>query len=480
MRTRTLVFVVGLGLGALAASCSFTTASGFNECTVDTDCAASSVCVKQYCLPMPAGCQRAEGSFDKADRIPLATIVTLTNPDGGPIERETYRLNALKLALSEANKFGGLKNSPYALIACNSPADDTSIQSVTAWLVQNLSVPAIVVSRSGPLRAASAEPNRLAAGTFLISANATSASLVGTFQRDGNVWRVAPPDTLQARVLRELVTQALVGTPDPDAGVVDGGTVDAGARSLTVAIVNESTDYGGGLQLALNDELTQAGFTVKTTPFDPPLSAATAAGVASSLASNAPAATIVIGFPPDVVQVVTAAKSFPVLQLANGHRWFFTDSAKDPAILTATTADQLEGLTGTTPAQGVGTAFRTFRDSFTARYGVDPSAYSFTAHTYDAMWLTLASTAWAQHSGAVTGPAMREGMLNVSSNATPTLLLGAKWSDVSAALLAGTPINADGSSGDLQFDPDAGAPSGPYEVWTVRDAGITTVRLATP
>lgn len=480
MRTRTLVFVVGLGLGALAASCSFTTASGFNECTVDTDCAASSVCVKQYCLPMPAGCQRAEGSFDKADRIPLATIVTLTNPDGGPIERETYRLNALKLALSEANKFGGLKNSPYALIACNSPADDTSIQSVTAWLVQNLAVPAIVVSRSGPLRAASAEPNRLDAGTFLISANATSASLVGTFQRDGNVWRVAPPDTLQARVLRELIAQALLAPPDPDAGVVDGGPSDAGSGSLTVAIVNESTDYGGGLQLALNDELTQAGFTVKTIPYDAPLTPATATSVVSSLATAAPAATIVIGFPPDVVQVVGGARAYPVLQVANGHRWFFTDSAKDPAILTPATTSELQGLTGTTPAQGVGTAFHTFRDAFSARYGVDPSAYSFTAHNYDAMWLTLASTAWAQHGGAVTGPAMREGMLNVSSSGMTTQLVGAKWSEVSASLLAGMPINADGSSGELQFDPDAGAPSGPYDVWTVGDAGITTVRSVTP
>jgi branched-chain amino acid transport system substrate-binding protein len=340
-------------------------------------------------------------------------------------------------------------------------------------------VPAIIVSRSGPLRAAAAEPSRLAAGTFLISANATAASLVGTFARDGNVWRVAPPDTLQARVLRQLVTQALVGTPDPDAGVVDAGTTDAGA-SLTIAVVNESSDYGSGLQLALNDELSQAGFTVKTVPYDAPLTATSAAMAASTVSQSAPAATIVIGFPGDVVQLVTAAKTFPALQVGKGHRWFFTDSAKDPAILTAVTTPELQGLTGTTPAQGVGTAFRTFHDAFQARYGVDPATYSFTAHTYDAMWLTLASTAWAQHGGAITGPAMRQGMLNVSAPGTTIPLLGARWTDVSASLLAGTPINADGSSGELQFDPDAGAPSGPYEVWTVTDAGIQTVRYATP
>ncbi len=479
--------VAGLALGALAASCSFTTATGFTECTVDTDCAASSMCSKGYCLPLPAGCQRAEGSFDKADRIVLAAIATLTTPDGGAIDRETYRLNALKLALSEANKFGGLKNSPYALVACDSAADDTSIQAVTSWLVQNLSVPAIVVSRSGPLRAASAEPHRVAAGTFLISANATAASLVGTFARDGNVWRVAPPDTLQAKVLRQLVTQTLLGTTSTDAGTVDAGGVDAGpfdaGAPLTVAIVNESTDYGDGLQLALNDELTQAGFVVKTTPYDvspTPLTASQAGTAMGTVAMNAPAATIVIGFPADVVLLLTAAKAYPVLQVANGHHWFFTDSAKDPAILTPDTVGQLQGLTGTTPAQGVGTAFRTFRDSFSARYGVDPGAYSFTAHTYDAMWLTLASTAWAQQGGSISGPTMRQGMLNVSASGTPIPLLGARWNDVSAAMLAGTPINADGSSGELQFDPDAGAPSGPYEVWTVTDAGIQTVRYATP
>jgi branched-chain amino acid transport system substrate-binding protein len=455
---RRLILALGLVLG----SCSFTTATGFDECQADAQCAASSVCVQHYCLPMPDGCERTEGAFDKGDRIVMAAIAPLTTADGGVVERETYRLNALRLALQEANQFGGLKNSPFALVTCNATRDDAQVQSFTAWLVENLRVPAIIVSGSSRVRAAAAEPTRLDAGTFIISANATSASLVGVFARDGNVWRVAPPDTLQAKVLRALVS---------DAGV---------ARSATVALVNESSDYGSGLQLALNDELTAAGFTVKATPYDPPLDSVKANAVVASLETNAPVATIVIGFPADVVQIISLAANRPRLQSANGHRWFFTDSAKDPAILTTATRAELTGLIGTTPAQGVGTAFRTFRDSFSTRYGVDPSTYSFTAHTYDAMWLTLASMAYSQAIGVISGPGMRQGMLQVSANTTPLPLVGAKWSDVSSAMLLGTPINVDGSSGELVFDPAAGAPSSPYEVWTVADAGITTLRFAAP
>ena len=43
---------------ALASGCSFTTATGFEECKSDLDCAASSVCSVHYCLPLGAGCQR--------------------------------------------------------------------------------------------------------------------------------------------------------------------------------------------------------------------------------------------------------------------------------------------------------------------------------------------------------------------------------------------------------------------------------------
>jgi hypothetical protein len=55
------------------------------------------------------------------------------------------------------------------------------------------------------------------------------------------------------------------------------------------------------------------------------------------------------------------------------------------------------------------------------------------------------------------------------------------WRDASAALLSGTAINIEGASGGLDFDLDAGAPSSPYEVWQVTDAGaFTTLRLVNP
>jgi len=453
---------------ALSSGCSFTTATGFEECKSDLDCAASSVCSVHYCLPMWPGCQRVEGAFDAGARIAIGAVMGLTGADGGQNDREVYRLDAMRLAISEANKLG-LAGVPYALYACNAPNTDV-VPGQTSWLISNLRVPAIIVSGSDRLLAAEGEPTRLDAGTFMISPNATTAGLIASFQEHGNVWRVAPPDTLQAQVLLGLFDGGL----GPDAGV-----------SSKIVVVAEDTAYGNGFRLALVDALASHGYTsVKQLTYTqnfPSSSAYNPQGIASALNNEVPAATILVGFPADVVQVIAAASSLPRLQYASGHRWFFSDSAKDPSILTTATRGTLEGAHGTAPAQGKGAAYQTFTDTFSQRFGVDPNGYSFLAHSSDAMWLTLASTAWAgQSGGAITGPGMRSGIANMLGPGTSTPLLGAKWNDISLAMLHSKVINVDGSSGDLQFDLDAGAPASPYEVWAIVDGGITTLSYVTP
>jgi branched-chain amino acid transport system substrate-binding protein len=453
----TTVPVLALAL----AGCSFTTATGFEECTKDTECGATGACVQHFCLPLPDGCRRETGGFDKADRIAIAALLPLTSADGGLVDRETYRLYALRLALEEANKAGGLKNRPFALFVCNAwKDDDATAQAYTRWLITNLQVPAIIVSGSDRLRAAAQEPTRVDAGTFLISANATNPGLAAVHKATGNVWRVAPDDSLQARVLAGVVASQL----PPDA---------------SVAIVYESTGYGNGLAQPLADSLADAGLTPRSIVFDRGLDETHALVSINELVRQPPAATVLIAFPPDVVQLVTVGKTRTLLQVANGHRWFTADSAKDPAILTAATRTELEGLLGTAPAQGQGSAYRTFHDSFGTWYHVAAENYSFTAHSYDAMWLTLGSLASAS-GGELSGPRMRNGIANMSKPGTSVPLVSAKWTDLSLALAGGGGVNADGSSGDLQFDLEAGSPSSPYEVWAVTDGGVTTRRYVNP
>lgn len=457
--------------------CSFTTATGFDECKSDLDCAASSVCSKHYCLPMAQGCQRVEGVFDAGERIPMAAVLPLSSADGGVSERETYRLDAMRLAIIGANKLGGVKNRPFALYVCNGSSNDV-VQAQTNWLITNLQVPAIVVSGSDRLLAAESEPSRLAAGTFMISPNATSAGLISSFQTHGNVWRVAPPDTLQAKVL----AQTFIG----DGGMSDGGTSDGGTGlNAQIVVLAEDSFYGGALKLALVTELTNAGFTkVEQLSFSAGLSATgplSATSYVNTLDNKQPVATFFIGFPADVAQVMSAASTHPRLQLANGHRWFLSDSAKDPSILSDSTRPVLEGVKGTAPAQGSGAAYLGFTSEFNQIFKVDANAYSFIAHSSDAMWLTLASAAWAaQDDAGITGPRMRDGISHMMGPGAKTPLVGAKWNDVAPLLVEGRSIDVEGSSGTLQFDLDAGAPSSPYEIWSVVDGGIVTLGYVTP
>src|SRR5439155_10450195 len=116
----------------------------------------------------------------------------------------------------------------------------------------------------------------------------------------------------------------------------------------------------------------------------------TVTSAVNDLAAFAPQLTVLIGFPEDDTRIIDAAlSSHPGLTRAQGHRWFFSDSAKDPALLTATTKPEVDGSYGTAPAQGdpANPAFTNFTDRFSSKYHVDATQYSFTSHSYDAMYL---------------------------------------------------------------------------------------------
>jgi branched-chain amino acid transport system substrate-binding protein len=465
---RTLRIVFAGVLGSLTG-CSFTAGSGFTECATDVDCGPGMACVKNFCLPLPDGCRREAGVFNKAERIPLLSVQpkTFVTADGGATsdESEVQALRAVSLAVEEANTFGGLKGRPFGLFFCDTFDDNERGASQAGWMVKNAGVPAIITSGSGLTTHVANQGDRLSAQAMVISNSATSASLVALYKSDGNVWRVAPDDTQQAKVLAGEVAEATADT-----------------TNLKVVIVYESSVYGASFEPALRDELTRRGRLPAAVRFDRGLDQAAAVSRITEVENESPVASIIIGFPQDVVTLVAEGARRPKLRRANGHRWFLADAAKDPIIVTPETRTELEATVGTAPAQGAGAAFGSFSDAFFTRFGVRPDVYSFTSHAYDAAWLTMGAAAWAsQNGGSITGPRMKEGMARVSQPGAPPLrLLASNWTELSTSLSAGNAVNVEGSSGALDFNLDAGTPSSPYEVWQVVDGGITTVRLVTP
>lgn len=262
--------------------------------------------------------------------------------------------------------------------------------------------------------------------------------------------------------------------------------VDANYLNTTrVAIAYEDSAYGQGLAFALKPRIEALGKNVQTIPFTSPLDATTLANQLDAFHDGVtPRATVLVAFPDDVVALITACKSRADLLAANGHKWMLSDSAKDPAIVNAATNTELVNMLGTAPAQGAGAAFPIFRDRFVARYGIDPSSYSFTSHSYDAMWLTMLAAASARQAGAITGPNMSQGMTRISASGQMSRqLISTEWQGAAAALLSGADINVEGSSGALDFNLTEGAPTAPYEVWQVTNNTsnpFVTVRLITP
>lgn len=455
------------------AACTLINGSGFEECQTDLECGGSKVCVSRYCLPTPPDCRRAAGNFGVPNAIRLAALLPLSDVDGGVIDQsEVAGLNAIELAVEDVNTSGGVDGRPFSLTVCNTRGATETLAAQVSFVVGELKVPAFFTSGSDHTLLATEHPARMDAGTLVMSATATTEQLIGVYQRQGVPWRVAPPDSLQVRVMARVIAD--------DPGL---------SQARTIALLYEDSSYGSGLASALRERLNAPASGKRAEIIDYP--GRGKAGPKEVLAlqtfhgalTATQRLTVFIGFPPDIRTVVNGTRTTATLSYSSGHRFLFSDSAKDPTIITPQTLPELSGSFGTAPAQGVGTAFDDFRSRYRRRFEIDPNDFAYTSHSYDAAFAVMYSAAWAaREQGSITGPRMIEGMSKLSSaTGSPYRVRQDTWRNASSALLGGRAINLEGASGPLDFDLDAGAPSSPYEVWQVTDAGtLTTVRLVTP
>lgn len=465
---------IRIALWCLAlTSCSFTTAGDFTECANDFDCGAVAACSEGYCLPLPLGCKRESlpGTVDpskQASRIPIVAIIPL-NAVSGRDDSEAQGLNAIKLAISEANPRLDETRGTFGLFSCDtdSAINPRGIDEQGPWFIENLHVPAMIISSSAPVLRMAQNEARVDAGTFIISPNATSPGLVTAFQTNGNVWRVAPPDNLQAKVMADLIA---------------GSYPDAGTK---IAIIQTSGEYGDGFGIPLFEDLTARGYVTTRRPFTQNDSVSRASAVTSVSNEDSPAATVLIAFPNDVIGIIDKARTLPVLNQTT-HKWFLGDAAKDPAILTDVTRPLLNDSIGTAPAQGAGSAYASFREAYRTAFQIDPNSFSYTSHSYDATWVMMLATQFAEGKDPVvranvTGPRLGTGMPVLAYDQGPSTSIGANtWLPLSTAISAGTETNIEGTSGPLNFDLDAGYAISSYEVWKASGSSITIQRLVTP
>lgn len=459
------LFLTGV-LSVLATGCSFTTAAGLEQCETSEDCGQDQVCTERFCLPLPPGCGKRYGSED-ANAIQFGALVPLstsTEP-GAPVDAsDEQALNAMLLALEEVNQ-RGVGGKPIALHFCDTAGDKERTKRQAAWLVGAKKVAAVLTG--GSSQTLSAALVTVPQNVLTMSYSASSPELTSLPDTNGGavglVWRTAPSDAIQGRVIANLLRT----------DTTRFGTVKK------VGILYVDDPYGQGIYNIISERLNTTAPTVANEGF----SYARQGEIRSVLArldAYDPDITVLMGFADDAARILKEASTFTNLKRApdGNHRWFFSDSVKDATLLTdALVSAQAQGFYGTAPAQGAGQAFSTFSSRFNGKYQKNPAEYAYTSNAYDAMYLLALSAAWSQGTAqAVTGVKMAEGLTHVSSgtSSTTTQLTSSNFTYLAAELAAGRSVNVEGASGRLDFDAAGEAPA-PVELWQVQDSRFVTI-----
>jgi branched-chain amino acid transport system substrate-binding protein len=391
----------------------------------------------------------------------LGDAIVIGNLMDRSVETQKARENSAQLAVAQANAAGGLEGRLFAQVFCtvepNTEYDelaraDAAVASAE-WLVGTLGVPAIVgPSASGDASAVFAAIRETQ--TLLISPSATSPALTGednTMPSDespGFLWRTAPPDSIQGKVIAE----------------------DLRARDVsTVEVVYQIGAYGEELSRVFQEEFAKLGGTSDGSPSV--YTDATEIGpIASSIAdSSADTVLFISSQAGDVEAFLDAASVAALLPKYQAKGIFLTDAAANADVLTKAEPDLFPNVRGTRPAKSTGPVNSAFSGAYASAFdGVDVSQFSFTAHAFDASWLVLYGSAWShlQLGGEVSGLGIARGLRRISAG-EKVEVGGSKYKTVIQAFRGGGSVDVVGASGELDYDPATEETTAPIEVWRI-------------
>jgi branched-chain amino acid transport system substrate-binding protein len=379
-------------------------------------------------------------------------------------------VKAARLAVLQVNDRDGLGGRPVGIIECTN-AEDPTLDAMTSEeatvavgqvMVERYGIPAIV----GPATSGRAEVafNALSPlGAMIISPSATSPALTNidglpphTDESPGLFWRTAPPDSLQGQVIAEQMIDEL--------GVT------------SAAVIHETGAYGEGLAEVFQEFFVGSGRTAQAFPFS---NATDLATITATVGSQSFQEVLVISSRTgDVADFLNAAAGISGFASKG---IFLTDGARDQQLLdeTAGIADALyPNIRGTVPSTQPGLIYTTFAANYSIVYGgEDPAGFGFSAHAWDAAWLVLLGSAWADsQEGGISGLHIARGMRRVSSGAEADLG-PTDWTTIRATFDQGSSVNVSGASGALDFDPDTGETTAPILVWVISPAGDAFVDI---
>jgi branched-chain amino acid transport system substrate-binding protein len=502
---RAVGWLAGPAACLLSSGCVLTNI-GHDDCSGDDQCAAAfglgSQCQKGFCTAPQAcktghDCREALGGGVCVEGRCSATFPE--DPDCGRVEppdllsrpaigedaplviggmfalddaKNSARADSARLAVRDINRSGGMADGrELGIIVCDNGGPENGLldeervalnEKDLGYLAGTLGVPLLV----GPSSSSDAITlvNALVKDelpTVIISPSATSPELTAIEDRlepkdpYGLFWRTCPSDRLQGKAL----------AIDVD---------DFGDLIHHVAVVYIQDPYGEGL----SQEFIASYGVERTTsfPFTPDDIASEAS--LEKLAKDIDATEELDGI---VLIAVQASDTVAILKHladkpASTAFLFLTDGSKDATVLLdpklpKAVRDMIVFSFGTAPAAPEGQNFQLFADNLDHAFGVDASAFSFLAHTYDATFAGAAGLLYASRNGPrYDGKDVANGLALLVSG-PKVAVRPTEWNSAKTSLLRGNAVNLDGTSGRLDFDAKTGEGPGAIAYWGVSSDG---------
>lgn len=474
-RLRVDAFVGALAFGALACSPNPVDRT---ECTSNAECRGA--------FAFTWSCNDDTG-FCEEQELPARCGKSF--PEGLRTEPDAYRdhiiigslysfaahndtLQATELAIRQVNENNGLEGRKYAMLHCDYETDENidmvdglsdiaAVELLAPFLAEVVGVPAIV----GPRGSARTEATFNAvrdAKIVVMSPSATSPSLTAldntspTDENPGFLWRTAPPDSLQGRVI----------------------AADVFGRGITkVAIIYQTGAYGDSLSGLFIDRFVELGGQTPTEyPFDAGTDfsgqvATVAEGIRNGDIEEVLFLTSDIA---DYVSFVNSAIASPDLEeqftttLVGGI--FFADASHDPQLIEGTldASELYAKIRGSRPFSPATPPYNTFAASYTSTFS-EPLGSSFSPHAYDGSWMILYATAWSFYQrDEITGLGVAQGLRKMSGPAPAEIfVLPNSWSLVLDEFRNGRAVDLLGASGNLDYDLAVEETTNTIEVWVI-------------
>jgi ABC-type branched-subunit amino acid transport system substrate-binding protein len=412
-------------------------------------------------VPPRCGASYPEDLFSDAGRYRQAIVLGSLVDRSSPAQR--IRGKAARLAVKSANIAGGIDGRPFALVECDIRQDlnvdrETRIGAAVAsalFLSRTLGVAAII----GPSASGDVEQVWKAVhgdGTLVISPAATSSALNAlepevSPESPGLLWRTAPSDSVQGKRIAE----------------------DLRARKITRAtIIREAGPYGEGLTRVFAANFALPGETLEIISL-PGQGEDQIDAVVAGLRADDPGEVLFISSQPSwVVRFLNRAAAEPAMA---SRSIFLTDAAASEEVLTAVSggAALFPRVRGSRPAplDANDFVFASFIADYRAEYGGEsPTTTSFSAHAYDAAWLTVYGASWSLlQEGTVSGPGIGRGFTRLRGGGTVPIV-AASFPGILSSLRTDRSLDVTGASGSLDFDPNTRELAAPVEIWTITSA----------